>query len=95
MRSPAPPGNEREPGAVKALACAAVAGWVWIPSILLMRSEVLIERTECGRDDRPDIKGSVRVNQMNEECGAVGLRCARSQRNDEVGSGYGYGYGYG
>lgn len=28
------PGNDKEPGAVKALACAALDGCVWMPSMI-------------------------------------------------------------
>lgn len=34
VRSPAPPGNDKEAGEVKALACCAVDGWVVSVSIL-------------------------------------------------------------
>lgn len=34
VSSPAPPGNDNEPGAMKVLAWAAFDGCVWMPSIL-------------------------------------------------------------
>jgi hypothetical protein len=37
VSSPAPPGNDREPGAMKVLAWAALDGWVCICSILTRR----------------------------------------------------------
>lgn len=37
MRSPAPPGNDREEVEVKALACSAVDGWVVRDSIFARR----------------------------------------------------------
>lgn len=37
------PGNDNEPGAVKAFACAALDGCVWIPSML---GAVMIRHTK-------------------------------------------------
>lgn len=34
VNSPAPPGNDNEPGAMNVFACAAFDGCVWMPSIL-------------------------------------------------------------
>lgn len=34
MSSLVAPGNDSEPGAVNALACAALDGWVWMPSMI-------------------------------------------------------------
>ena len=34
MRSPAPPGKDREPGAMKVFACSALDGCVWMLSMI-------------------------------------------------------------
>ena len=54
VKSPAPPGKEREAGEVKALACWAVEGWVVRESIwtdVRARLELLFKDRFCSRGE--------------------------------------------
>lgn len=46
VRSPAPPGNDREAGDVKALACCAVDGWVVSDSIVTCEDTQAVKQTQ-------------------------------------------------